>query len=133
MELLKSTLHLIAGKSLSHVDWLFIIISNERGKPSNYCCFLFFFVSTRDNDSHENSRRSRLKRYRGYRGLPPLTPNACVKDTVRSLVFDHIWSEVISVLQPLCAAISERASQGVYMHVLIDLCKIRRTVFCLFF
>lgn len=68
----------------------------------------------RDEESIDTHRRSRLKR---YRGLPPLTPNAAVKDTVCHLVFDQIWNETVAVLQPLVALIRERASQGMYVHV----------------
>lgn len=60
-------------------------------------------------DESESHRGSRLKR---STGLPPVTPNACVKDTVRSLLFDQIWSEVISILQPLLTRIRQNVSQG---------------------
>ena len=39
--------------------------------------------------SHGKGRRANKRR-----GLPPITPNACVKDTVGSQVFDLIWAEV---------------------------------------
>ena len=58
---------------------------------------------------HESQRRSRLKR---HHGLPPVTPNACVREGVMSVAFNHLWTEVISVLQPLIAAIRENYSQG---------------------
>ena len=76
------------------------------------------FVSLSSVDESESHRGSRLKRSTGF---PPVTPNACVKDTVRSLLFDQIWSEVISILQPILTRIKENASQGddmiVYVHV----------------
>lgn len=60
-------------------------------------------------DESKSHRRSRLKR---STGLPPITPNACVKDTVRSLLFDHIWNEVISILHPLLTRIRQNAAKG---------------------
>ena len=62
-----------------------------------------------DEGPAEGRRRSRL---RGSHGLPPVTPNACVRDAVCSEVFDQIWNEVITVLQPLLARIRERGIQG---------------------
>ena len=41
-----------------------------------------------------NSSRGRGHRANKRRGLPPITPNACVRDTVGSQVFDLIWAEV---------------------------------------
>ena len=58
---------------------------------------------------HESQRRSRLKR---HHGLPPVTPNACVREGVMSLAFNHLWAEVVSILQPLVATIRENYSQG---------------------
>ena len=65
-----------------------------------------FFSSVDETESH---RGSKLKR---STGLPPVTPNACVKDTVKSLLFDQIWSEVITILHPLLVRIKQNASQG---------------------
>lgn len=72
------------------------------------CLFDCIFRNEESIDTH---RRSRLKR---YRGLPPVTPNAAVKDTVCNLVFDQIWNETVAVLQPLVALIREKASQGAH-------------------
>jgi hypothetical protein len=67
-------------------------------------------------DESESRRRSRLKR---STGLPPVTPNACVKDTVRSLLFDHIWNEIISILHPVLIRIRQNAAKGEdYTYVL---------------
>ena len=41
-----------------------------------------------------NSTRGRGHRTNKRQGLPPITPNACVRDTVGSQVFDLIWAEV---------------------------------------
>lgn len=81
---------------------------------SNAYFSIFFFspslsFSLSSGDESETHRRSKLKR---STGLPPVTPNACVKDTVRSLLFDQIWSEVITILQPLLIRMRQNASQG---------------------
>ncbi len=57
----------------------------------------------------ESHRRSRLKR---HHGLPPVTPNACIREGVMNLAFNNLWAEVGSILQPLIAAIRENYSQG---------------------
>lgn len=41
------------------------------------------------------------KKLRHKPGLPPVTPSECVRDTVCCSVFDQVWSEVVTVLQPL--------------------------------
>ena len=46
--------------------------------------------------------RTRLKR---HHGLPPVTPNACVREAVLSLTFGHLWNEAVVVVQPLLAAV----------------------------
>lgn len=43
----------------------------------------------------------RLSEKRCKRGIPPVSPNACIKDAVASEVFDHIWSNVIGILEEL--------------------------------
>ena len=65
-----------------------------------------------DEGPAERRRRSRL---RGTRGLPPVTPNACVRDAVCSEVFDQIWNEIITVLQPLLASVREKGIQGMQL------------------
>ncbi|NXX82234.1 F149A protein, partial [Urocolius indicus] len=42
-----------------------------------------------------------LAEKRSKRGIPPVSPNACIKDAVASEVFDHIWSNVIGILEEL--------------------------------
>ncbi len=71
------------------------------------CACMHFVINRIDETLSETTRHSRLKR--NHR-LPPLTPNAAVKDTVCNLVFDQIWNETVSLLQPVVTVIRERAS-----------------------
>lgn len=46
------------------------------------------------DESSEQKKQITPRRHRV--GYPPITPNACVKDSVLSSVFDSIWQEIIS-------------------------------------
>ncbi|XP_059139145.1 protein FAM149B1-like isoform X2 [Physella acuta] len=45
-------------------------------------------------------------------GYPPITPNACVKDSVTSSAFDQLWQDVMTWLQPLLIKYSEEVSDS---------------------
>ena len=64
----------------------------------------------RDEDPFKKKRQSRLKH---HSRLPPVTPIACVRDTVGALVFDQLWEEVVGALQPLLTASKLRPGKGV--------------------
>ncbi|NXA98312.1 F149A protein, partial [Melanocharis versteri] len=72
-------------------------IYDEDGKIEEYLAF--------DNKELEDEiweqRKMRLSEKRCKRGIPPVSPNACIKDAVASEVFDHIWSNVIGILEEL--------------------------------
>ena len=53
-------------------------------------------LSLFDYSEEESNDRSKFHKYRRHRrlGYPPVTPNACAKDTVVSQLFDQIWGEV---------------------------------------
>jgi len=53
-----------------------------------------YYAHTYRGDQLMNSSRGRGHRANKRQGLPPITPNACVRDTVGSQVFDLIWAEV---------------------------------------
>lgn len=42
------------------------------------------------------------------RGYPPVTPNACAKDTVVSQMFDQVWGEVVLWLRSLLSLYSQK-------------------------
>ncbi|NXK63154.1 F149A protein, partial [Sylvietta virens] len=72
-------------------------IYDEDGKIEEYLAF--------DNKELEDEiweqKKMRLSEKRCKRGIPPVSPNACIKDAVASEVFDHIWSTVIGILEEL--------------------------------
>lgn len=51
---------------------------------------IFYFNSYDENMEHKKQITPRRRRV----GYPPVTPNACVKDSVSSEVFDSMWQEV---------------------------------------
>ncbi|NXN89092.1 F149A protein, partial [Bombycilla garrulus] len=72
-------------------------IYDEDGKIEEYLAF--------DNKELEDEiweqKKMRLSEKRCKRGIPPVSPNACIKDAVASEVFDHVWSNVIGILEEL--------------------------------
>ncbi|NWZ65913.1 F149A protein, partial [Acrocephalus arundinaceus] len=72
-------------------------IYDEDGKIEEYLAF--------DNKELEDEiweqKKMRLSEKRCKRGIPPVSPNACIKDAVASEVFDDIWSNVIGILEEL--------------------------------
>ncbi|KAM6261519.1 protein FAM149A isoform 2-T2 [Porphyrio hochstetteri] len=52
-------------------------------------------------DESWEQKKMHLAEKRHKRGLPPVSPNACIKDAVASEVFDCIWSSVIGILEEL--------------------------------
>ncbi|BFZ03308.1 hypothetical protein BsWGS_06347 [Bradybaena similaris] len=45
-------------------------------------------------------------------GYPPITPNACVKDSVMSGVFDHVWQEIMSWIRELLSKYTAEISDS---------------------
>ncbi|KAM6400835.1 protein FAM149A isoform 2-T2 [Pluvialis apricaria] len=62
--------------------------------------YLAFDNKELDDESWEQ-KKTRLAEKRSKRGIPPVSPNACIKDAVASEVFDRIWSNVIGILEEL--------------------------------
>ncbi|KAM7112125.1 protein FAM149A isoform 2-T2 [Ciconia maguari] len=62
--------------------------------------YLAFDNRELDDESWEQ-KKTRLAEKRSKRGIPPVSPNACIKDAVASEVFDHIWSNVLAILEGL--------------------------------
>ncbi|NXJ75177.1 F149A protein, partial [Trogon melanurus] len=62
--------------------------------------YLAFDNKDLDDESWEQ-KKMHLAEKRSKRGIPPVSPNACIKDAVASEVFDCIWSDVIGILEEL--------------------------------
>ncbi|NXS88795.1 F149A protein, partial [Erpornis zantholeuca] len=72
-------------------------IYDEDGKIEEY----FAFDNKELEDEIWEQKKMHLSEKRCKRGIPPVSPNACIKDAVASEVFDHIWSNVIGILEEL--------------------------------
>ncbi|NWU53613.1 F149A protein, partial [Dromas ardeola] len=62
--------------------------------------YLAFDNKELDDESWEQ-KKMHLAEKRSKRGIPPVSPNACIKDAVASEVFDCIWSNIIGILEEL--------------------------------
>ncbi|NXF75494.1 F149A protein, partial [Sclerurus mexicanus] len=67
------------------------------GKIEEYLAF----DSKELDDEIWEQKKMRVSEKRRKCGIPPVSPNACIKDAVASEVFDHIWSSVIGILEEL--------------------------------
>ncbi|KAL8207353.1 UNVERIFIED_CONTAM: hypothetical protein K2H54_055033 [Gekko kuhli] len=72
-------------------------IYDAEGKIEEY---LAFDNKELDDESVEQ-KKSQLAQKRSKRGIPPVSPNACIKDTVTAEIFDHVWKSLIEVLEEL--------------------------------
>ncbi|NXH92039.1 F149A protein, partial [Edolisoma coerulescens] len=72
-------------------------IYDEDGKIEEYLAF----DRKELEDEIWEQKKMRLSEKRCKRGIPPVSPNACIKDAVASEVFDHIWSNLIGILEEL--------------------------------
>ncbi|XP_071599447.1 protein FAM149A isoform X2 [Heliangelus exortis] len=87
----------ISASDLSKYLFLEEEIYDVDGKIEEYLAF--------DNkelgDKRWEKKQIRLAEKRSKRGMPPVSPSACMKDAVASEIFDHIWSNVIGILEEL--------------------------------
>ncbi|NXF01998.1 F149A protein, partial [Smithornis capensis] len=67
------------------------------GKIEEYLAF----DSKELDDESWKQKKMHLSEKRSKCGIPPVSPNACIKDAVASEVFDHIWSNIIGILEEL--------------------------------
>uniref|UniRef100_A0ACB8E7N7 Uncharacterized protein n=1 Tax=Sphaerodactylus townsendi TaxID=933632 RepID=A0ACB8E7N7_9SAUR len=72
-------------------------IYDAEGKIEEY---LAFDNKDIDDESLEQ-KQSQLGQKRTKCGIPPVSPNACIKDAVTAEIFDHVWKCVIEVLEEL--------------------------------
>uniref|UniRef100_A0A8D0HES1 Family with sequence similarity 149 member A n=1 Tax=Sphenodon punctatus TaxID=8508 RepID=A0A8D0HES1_SPHPU len=64
------------------------------------------------DDENLEQKKALLAQKRNKRGIPPVSPNACIKDAVAAEVFDRIWSNVIEILEELIGKNWETAITG---------------------
>lgn len=61
----------------------------------------FAFDRKQDGDEHlEQNPTLRGKKWHRH-GLPPISPVDCIRDAVAAEVFDHVWTNVVEVLEDL--------------------------------
>ncbi|XP_004428824.2 PREDICTED: protein FAM149A [Ceratotherium simum simum] len=67
------------------------------GKIEEY----FAFDRREDDDECLEPKSAHHRRTWRKRGLPPISPHDCIKDAVAGEVFDHIWTDVVEILEEL--------------------------------
>ncbi|XP_023370677.1 protein FAM149A [Otolemur garnettii] len=78
------------------------------GKIEEYLAF------DRKEDDDECLERKPALRSRKLQklGLPPISPRDCIQDTVAAEVFDHVWTNVVAILEELIRKIWEMTLRG---------------------
>ncbi|XP_053258385.1 protein FAM149A isoform X3 [Podarcis raffonei] len=72
-------------------------IYDAEGKIEEYLAF----DNKELDDEKLEQKIYQLAQKRVKHGIPPISPNACIKDAVLAEVFDHVWKNVIQVLEEL--------------------------------
>lgn len=85
------TTHLTAHSSLEEE------VYDVDGKMEEY----FAFDKKEDGDEHLERKPTHCDRKWHKHGLPPVSPHDCIKDAVAAEVFDHVWTNVVEILQEL--------------------------------
>ncbi|XP_030047342.1 protein FAM149A isoform X4 [Microcaecilia unicolor] len=60
--------------------------------------YLAYDSKEHDDESLEQ-KKAQLHRKRDKHGIPPISPNACIKDAVAAEVFDDVWRDVVNILE----------------------------------
>lgn len=71
-----------------------------------------FFL--RDDECLEQKSAHRHRMWHKH-GLPPVSPHDCIKDAVAAEVFDHVWTNVVEILEELIRKNWEVTLTGTYM------------------
>ncbi|XP_010708366.2 protein FAM149A [Meleagris gallopavo] len=88
---------MIRGCESSTYSFLEEEIYDADGKMEEY---LAFDIKELD-DEHLEQKKIHLAEKRRKHGIPPVSPMACIEDAVASEIFDHLWSNVIGILEEL--------------------------------
>uniref|UniRef100_K7FTI4 Family with sequence similarity 149 member A n=1 Tax=Pelodiscus sinensis TaxID=13735 RepID=K7FTI4_PELSI len=67
------------------------------GKIEEY----FAFDNKELDDESLEQKKGQLARRRNKGGIPPVSPNACIKDTVAAEIFDCVWRNIVEILEEL--------------------------------
>lgn len=93
--------------------YLFDVLEGGKRKVKSHGNLFEFASFSSDDESWEQKKRH-LAEKRSKRGIPPVSPNACIKDAVASEVFDCIWSNVIGILEELIKKNWETSITGIW-------------------
>uniref|UniRef100_A0A8C5LL49 Family with sequence similarity 149 member A n=1 Tax=Leptobrachium leishanense TaxID=445787 RepID=A0A8C5LL49_9ANUR len=88
-----------SGSSLTSSVYSFLEeeIYDADGSIEEYLAY-----DSRDHDDEGlDQKKAQLHRKRNKRGIPPVSPNACMKDSVAAEAFDDVWRNVVKSLQEL--------------------------------
>ncbi|XP_069487643.1 protein FAM149A isoform X2 [Ambystoma mexicanum] len=67
------------------------------GKIEEYLAY----DSKEHDDEGLEQKKAQMCRKRNKRGIPPISPNACIKDTVGAEIFDDVWRDLVQRLEDL--------------------------------
>ncbi|KAM8938910.1 protein FAM149A isoform 2-T2 [Pelodytes ibericus] len=71
------------------------------------------YDSKEHDDEGMDQKKAQIHRKRNKHGIPPVSPNACIKDTVAAEVFDDVWKNIVESVQELVLRSWESASDDV--------------------
>ncbi|XP_050003192.1 protein FAM149A isoform X2 [Alexandromys fortis] len=77
-----------------------------------------YFAFDRKQDGDEHLEQNPTLRHRKWHrhGLPPISPHDCIRDAVAAEVFDHVWTNVVEILEDLIRKTWESALTGERKH-----------------
>ncbi|XP_057608864.1 protein FAM149A isoform X1 [Chionomys nivalis] len=76
----------------------------------------FAFDRKQDGDEHLEQNPTLRDRKWHRHGLPPISPHDCIRDAVAAEVFDHVWANVVAILEDLIRKTWESALTGKRKH-----------------
>ncbi|MEE6460776.1 hypothetical protein FKM82_001098 [Ascaphus truei] len=71
------------------------------------------YDSKEHDDEGLDEKKAQLHRKRNKRGIPPVSPDACIKDAVAAEVFDDAWRKFVESLEELVIKSWEETSEEV--------------------
>ncbi|XP_073910890.1 protein FAM149A isoform X2 [Castor canadensis] len=83
-------------------------VYNADGKIEEY----FAFDRKEEGDEHLEQKPAHHLRKWHKHGLPPISPHDCIKEAVAAEVFDHVWTNVVEILEDLIRKNWESSKTG---------------------